>query len=188
MIAIDIVYLKTDCASSADMGNTWARTLTVIDEGINYPAGVAVEIAGGENTDPVAKMILTLMKQLRNKRVAIRRDGEPAMVALAQKVQINGKGHGMEIQLQQVPANSHQSSGAVENANDLIQKHVRTMRLDVEQGGECQDHPGLGIWPWLAGRFALCLHGTRWGRTDTQPTEMPSAPTSWVRSRSSPRS
>ncbi len=47
------------------------------------------------------------------------------MVALAQKVQISGKGNGMKIQLQQVPAYSHLRDGAVEEANDLIQKQVR---------------------------------------------------------------
>ncbi len=107
--------------------------MTIIDKNINYPAAVAVETKGGENTDYMVKMILTLMKQLWHKKVAIRHDGEPAMVALAQKVQINGEGHGMEIQLQQVPAYSHQSNGSVKKANDLVQKQVRTMRLDVER-------------------------------------------------------
>ena len=74
-----------------------------------------------------------MMKQLCHKRVAIGHDGEPAMVALAQRVQVNGLKHGMEIQLQQVPAYSHQSNGSVEKANDFVQKQVRTLRLDLEQ-------------------------------------------------------
>ncbi len=55
----------------------------------------------------------------------------------------------MEIQLQQVPAYSHQSNRSMEKANDLVQKQVRTMLLDIEQRGGMQIHPGLGVWPWL---------------------------------------
>ena len=111
VIAIDFMYLKADCTKCDDMENTWATTLTMVDKNINYPAAVALETKGGDNTDYMVKMVLTMMKQLCHKRVAVRHDGEPAMVALAQKLQINGKQHGLEIQLQQVPAYSHQSSG-----------------------------------------------------------------------------
>ena len=72
-------------------------------------------------------------------------------------MQINGKNHGLDVQLQQVPPYSHQSNGSVEKCNDLVQKQVRTMRLDVEErvGGEA--HPGLAVWPWLVRHAAWCL-------------------------------
>ena len=60
--ATDFVYLKADCTSSDDKENPWATTLTIIDENINYLVAVAVEAKGGENTDYMVKMILTLMK------------------------------------------------------------------------------------------------------------------------------
>ncbi len=129
------------------MENAWATTRTVIDEGINYPAAVPVQTKGGENTDCVAKTIFTLIKQLCHKRVGVRHDGELAMVARAQKVQINGKGHGVEIQIQQVPAYSHQCNGAAEKAHDLIQRQVWAMRLSFEQRGGFQIRSGFDIWP-----------------------------------------
>jgi hypothetical protein len=103
VVAIDLTYLKTDCTVSDDKECIWATTLAIVDKGINYPTAVAVESKGSDNSDYMAKSIITLMKQLCHRKVALRHDGEPAMINLAQKVQINGKIHGLDAPLQQVP-------------------------------------------------------------------------------------
>ena len=61
-----------------------------------------------------------------DKRVIIRNDGEPAIVALAEQVKDMWSG---EVVLENRPAGESQSNGQAEKAVQTLARQVRTMKL-----------------------------------------------------------
>ncbi len=107
----------------------------------------------------------------------LRHDGEPAMISLAQKVQISGKNRSLDAQLQQMPPYSHQSNGSVEKHNGLAQTQVRTTRRDVEERAGLELRPGA--WHATLRKRAAAQHTRTLTTRSTAGRLLPSQRSRW---------
>ena len=89
--------------------------------------------------------------ELGHARIILQSDGEPAIMALAQKMRgkIAKDSETDQISLQAAPRGSHQSNGAAERAVQTVRGLMRTLLLAMTR------HAGVAFWA----RFALALLG-----------------------------
>jgi hypothetical protein len=87
------------------------------------------------------------------RQVTIRTDGEPAIVALMDRVKA---ARPEETVLQRSPTRSSQSLGAGERAVRTVKEQFRTLRFQLEMKVGMKITPDLPIWSWI-GRHAAWL-------------------------------
>ena len=83
VIAFDFGFVKTTSASG-ETGQKYATTLVAVDADLFFVK--AIPVMGKETTDYSATALIKFMEGFFHKRVRLRCDGEPATVALANKL------------------------------------------------------------------------------------------------------
>ena len=144
VIAFDFAFVKTTCASGETEQN-YATTLVAVDA--NLFVVKAILLLGKEATDFSATGLIKFIEGFFHKHARLRCDGEPATVALANKVKhLAGDGGKFETTPKYSPA-----SNPAERTIQAVQEQSRTIRADclmhfgsIETFGA--DKP---IWAWL---------------------------------------
>ena len=144
MIAFDLGFVKTTSARG-ETEQKHATTLVAVDADLFFVK--AGPLLGKEATDYSATGLVKFIEGFFHKHVRLRCDGEPATVALANKVKHMA---GDLVKLETTPKHSSASNPA-ERAIQAVEEQARTIRA------ECQMRFGSGetfgadkpIWPWL---------------------------------------
>ena len=144
VIASDFAFVKTTSASR-ETEQKYATTLVAVDADLFFVK--AIFLLGKETTDYSATGLIEFIEGFFHKHVRLRCDGEPATVALANKVKNLA---GDLVNFDTTPKHSSASNPA-ERAMHAVEEQVRTIRAD------CQMRLGSGetfgadkpIWAWL---------------------------------------
>ena len=135
MIAFDFGFVKTTSAGG-ERGQKYATTLVAVDADLFFVK--AIPMLGKETTDYSATALIKFIEGFFHQRVRLRCDGEPATVALADKVKHMA---GDLVKLETTQKHSSASNPA-ERAIQAVDERARTIRAD------CQMRFGNGenIW------------------------------------------
>ena len=144
MTAFDFGFVKTTSASG-ETGQTYSTTKVAVDADLFLVK--VVPLSGKETTDYSATGPIKFIEGFFHKHVRLRCDGEPATVALANKVKhISGD----LVKLETTPKHSSASNPA-ERAIQAVEERSRTIRADCQMRFGSSETFGAvkQIWAWL---------------------------------------
>ena len=98
--------------------------------------------------------VIAAINETGYRRIILKSDGEPAILALKQDVKLKAKD--IEIILKEAPTGDHSANGSVEVAVRDTKRQVRALLSELEENlGKIEDnHP---IMSWLSRHAAFCL-------------------------------
>jgi hypothetical protein len=99
-------------------------------------------------------MVTDWLKKKCNRKVTIRTDGEPLIVAIVERVKA---ARTEETTLQRSPTRSSQSLGAAERAVRTVKQQFKTLRFQLEAKYGLPLLPSSPIWTWI-GRHVAWLY------------------------------
>ena len=136
--------MKTTSAGG-ETEQTYVATLVAVDADLFFVK--AIHLLGKEATDHSATDLIKFIEGFFYKHVRLRCDGEPATVALGNKVK-----HMVDdlVKLETTPKHSSASNPA-ERAIQAVEEHARTIRADCQMRFGSGDTFGADkpIWAWL---------------------------------------
>ena len=159
VIQIDYSYLKADGSYEETTQDPAVVVVTAVDKGTGMYTAYSVPAKNFEK-DFLVKNIKSFVAQLGHVRVAIRSDGEPAILQVNQELRdelnkMRGKDAETRAYSEQAPRYSAQSMGAVGAAQRTLKGDFLTMRSDLEAKTKLKLTPAMNVWPWMI------RHGTR---------------------------
>ena len=120
VIAFDVAFVKTTCASG-ETEQKYATTLVAVDADLFFVK--AFPLLGKEATDYSATGLVNFIEGFFHKQVRLRCDGEPATVALANKVKHLAGDH---VKFETTPKHSSASNPA-QRAVQAVEQQARTL-------------------------------------------------------------
>jgi thiol-disulfide isomerase/thioredoxin len=154
---------KGTLAKKDDSGRS-LPVMIVKDRRSKAIASVPVPAKGIEHPYP-AKKLLKILDLLGYKRVLMKTDQEPSIVALVKAVKDGWSG---EILPEGSPKGQSQSNGEIERAVESVQGLARTIKDDIEQKANIKLKPTSPLLAWLvehAGNLYTILHKGKDGHT-----------------------
>ena len=144
VVAFDFGFVKTTSASG-ETEQTYATTLVAVDADLFFVK--VIPVLGKETTDHSATGLIKFIEGFFHKHVRLRCGGEPATLALANKVKNMA---GDLVKFETTPKHNSASNPA-ERAIQAVEAQARTIRADCQMRlGSCEtfgaDKP---IWAWL---------------------------------------
>ena len=122
-MAFDFGFVKTTSASG-ETGQKYATTMVAVDADLFFVK--VIPLSGKETTDYSATGLIKFIEGFFHKHVRLRCDGEPATVALANKVKHMT---GNLVKLETTTKHSSASNPA-ERAFQAVEEQTRTIRAD----------------------------------------------------------
>ena len=148
VIQMNFCFLKSDGSMTEDSSQPWATTLVVMDVASQNLVSISIPTKSDELAYTVASTV-AFVKRMSYVRARLRTDGEPAIIALAEKVKMKLLAEGMKVDVETSPRYSSKSMGAVGRAQRTLEGQVRSMKADVELSTSLKVDPDWPIWPWL---------------------------------------
>ena len=144
VIAFDLAFVKTTSASGETEQN-YATTLVAVDADLFFVKVILV--LRKETSDYSATGLIKFIEGVFHKHVRLRCDGEPATVALANKVKNMA---GDLVKFETTPKHSSASNPA-ERAIQAVEEQSRTSRADCQMRFGSSETFGADkpIWAWL---------------------------------------
>ena len=137
--------------------------LVVKDERTQF---LAATFVGSKGATPYAvKFVANFLKNLGHRKVVLKSDGEPSVVALKEAA---AKETGIDWISEESPVGDHQANGLAENACKEVKRQVRVLRSALEEklGKELKDDdPALAWLPRQAGDLLSRYKKGQDGRT-----------------------
>ena len=116
----------------------------------------------------VLNSVLRDLEYLAHKKVVLKSDQEPAMIALQNRIR---QARDDQTILENSPVEDSASNGAVEKAVQEVEGHVRTLVAAVEARYGSKLDTGSGILAWLVAYSAYLINHFREGRDGHTPIE-----------------
>ena len=144
VIAFDFAFVKTTSASG-ETEQKYATTLVAVDADLFFVK--VMPVLGKETSDCSATGLIKFIESFFHKHVRLRCDGEPATVALANKVKNMA---GDLVKFETTPKHSSASILA-ERAIQAVEEQSRTIRADCQVRFGSSENFGADkpIWAWL---------------------------------------
>ena len=158
----DFAHMKAD-GSFFDDGEEYEHSLIFCTHLVGVDCGnekifaTSMDLKDGADSNQGRYNVESVVQWLRDgcyRRITIRTDGEPALVALMERVKT---ARPEDTVLQRTPTRSSQSLGAGERAVRTVKEQFKTLRFQLEVKAGMKLHPGLPIWAWI-GRHAAWLY------------------------------
>ena len=108
------------------------------------------------------------MNRLGYRRVILKSDQEPSIVALKSAVKRELE---LEVSFEESPVGEHQSNGAVENATKRVQGQIRTVRDALESRIGERVKGGDNVFTWLVRNAAASMNRYQVGSDGRTPHE-----------------
>lgn len=147
-VQCDYMQVKSD-ESPDDSAQPWATALTCVDCDTALPLSLSISTKS-PNFEYKAKSLRSFIKRSLHGTVVLRSDGEPAIVALMEKVKADRLADDKQATIiEKTLRYSSQSMGHVGQIQGFIQGQIRTNKLCIEERyGDVID-PDHNLWPWL---------------------------------------
>ena len=148
---MDFSYLKADGSEAVE--DPAEVVLTVVDCQTGLCHAMSLPAKNFEK-NYVVKAIKEFVAQLGHSSLAIRTDGEPMIVQLAEAVrdeltQHGWKGTTLRVTTERTPRYSPQSLGSVGAAQSMLKGDVLCLRSSLEEAVGREVNPTMSIWPWM---------------------------------------
>ena len=151
VVQMDFSYLKADGSEAVE--DPAEVVLTVVDCQTGLCHSMSLPAKNFEKSY-VVKTVREFVAQLGHSNLAIRTDGEPMIVQLAEAVrddltQHGWKGTTMRVTTEKAPRYSPQSLGSIGAAQALLKGDVLCLRSSLEGEIGRDVNPTMNIWPWM---------------------------------------
>eukprot|EP00434_Breviolum_minutum_P036168 symbB.v1.2.032038.t1/scaffold3793.1/size50245/2 len=151
VVQMDFSYLKADGSEAVE--DPAEVVLTVVDCQTGLCHAMSLPAKNFEK-NYVVKTIKEFVAQLGHSSLAIRTDGEPMIVQLAEAVrdeltQHGWKGTTLRVTTERTPRYSPQSLGSVGAAQSMLKGDVLCWRSSLEEALGREVNPTMSIWPWM---------------------------------------
>jgi len=153
VVSIDFAFLGTSRGDGDDQPKSGTPTLVVRDR---WSKSIYAHVLPSKGLEHAygEKCILTDLQKLGYKRVVMKSDQEPAMIALIRRVQ--EKAH-CEIVPEHSPVGESRSNGEVERAIQTIEGLARTLKDALQTNAQATIAADCQIVPWLV-EYSAVLH------------------------------
>ena len=151
VIQLDYSYLKADGSEAVE--DAAAVILTAVDCGSGMMTAMSLPAKNFE-IKYVVKTLKSFISQLGHVQLAIRTDGEPTILQVAEALrdELNAtklKDTILRTYIEKAPRYSSQSMGQVGARQAMLKGDCLTLRSTLEDLTGKEIHPGKTIWPWL---------------------------------------
>ena len=147
------IHAAYDVATDPVPENPWATILCAVDVATQNSLAIALPGKNAELEYAIGQFI-GFMKRPRYTELVIRSVGELAITATVDRLMAEIKKTGVQARVrpEKTPRCSSQSLGAVGSMRALLQKQVRTLKMDLETKIKSHLLTSMAVWPWLARR------------------------------------
>jgi hypothetical protein len=142
LIAMDYAFGKTSDESGETI-DEFGTTLVVVDVDTMFPKAIPCESKAA--VDYTVATVSKFIDSFFHSKVKLRTDGEPAMVALANKIKAEKPDR---VVLEQTPKHSSASNPAERVIKD-VEAMIRVMRTDLHARYGVAITANMAVWPWL---------------------------------------